>query len=307
MTAAAACHHGAGSASIMRSSSHPRGRTGGNNVVRWYSRSSTVGHPRSWPRSIHSSNDRRGSTGTWRSVSSRTSMTPAPSAYRAHAARQLVPLPTGVVRAGSIARQTARRVERHPLGRPSANGEFANAAASTGPRWWAAIHRRSTSSSGPEVDVHLDRGGAAHHRAPRGAVGVEVRLHRVVARRVEHAVALRTRLETEADEADPGAGQRVAEHRGVVDQRLAGREPRERAGAQLDLAAGLERDRAARRQLPHRGRGLAHRRGSAPAGRRRRGRRPATRPRHRDAARGRSRRAALRIRARPRSAGLPRR
>ena len=74
-----------------------------------------------------------------------------------------------------------------------------------------------------------------------------------------HAVASRPRLEPEADEADPGAGQRVAEHRGVVDQRLAGREPRERAGAQLDLAAGLERDRAARRQLPDRGRGLAHR------------------------------------------------
>src|SRR4029077_18515671 len=50
----------------------------------------------------------------------------------------------GSVRAGSIACQTAARVERYPDGLPLAsNGELAKQAVSTGPRSWARCQRAS--------------------------------------------------------------------------------------------------------------------------------------------------------------------
>ena len=52
------------------------------------------------------------------------------------------------VREGSIAAHTARRAERHPVGRPSvSNGEFANVAASVGPTSCASTQRDSTASA----------------------------------------------------------------------------------------------------------------------------------------------------------------
>ena len=48
-----------------------------------------------------------------------------------------VAVATGRVRGGSSAAQVARRVDCHPLGRPSRSGLFVNIAATTGARSWA--------------------------------------------------------------------------------------------------------------------------------------------------------------------------
>ena len=64
MTIAGTVDHSEGSESIMRSSSQPRGRIGGNSVVRWYARSSSVGHPSAWPSVIHSAKESGSRIGT---------------------------------------------------------------------------------------------------------------------------------------------------------------------------------------------------------------------------------------------------
>ncbi len=64
----------------MRSSSQPRARTGGNSVLRWYSRSSSVGKPSSWPSATQRPNGRGASTGSMRASETRTSITRAASA-----------------------------------------------------------------------------------------------------------------------------------------------------------------------------------------------------------------------------------
>jgi hypothetical protein len=64
----------------MRSSSHPRGRTGGNSVVKWYETSSRVGNPSSWPCVIQSDSVNESRTGTYRVSSWRMNITRASSA-----------------------------------------------------------------------------------------------------------------------------------------------------------------------------------------------------------------------------------
>ena len=98
----------------MRSSSQPRGRTGGNSVVVWYARSSTVGHPHSWPCVSHHENDIGSRGATLWSSSTRIIITVASSTYRSHASRADPPGSRRAesVRAGSIACHTAARVDR---------------------------------------------------------------------------------------------------------------------------------------------------------------------------------------------------
>ena len=49
----------------------------------------------------------------------------------------------------SIARHTAARVERHPVGAPRWKGELAKAAVNTGPTRWTRRHLSSTSCPEP--------------------------------------------------------------------------------------------------------------------------------------------------------------
>src|SRR5690606_32375844 len=87
-----------GGASIMRSSSQPRGRTGGNSVDRWQARSAAPGSPLP----SHSRNDMPGSD-THLPSGVRSSMTRASSAYRVHASAGSPSAPcrrTGRVRQG---------------------------------------------------------------------------------------------------------------------------------------------------------------------------------------------------------------
>ena len=67
----------------MRSSSHPRGRTGGNSVVRWYVKSSIVGQPSSWPSSSHRENVMPSRIAMLSSVLALIIITGASSAYMA--------------------------------------------------------------------------------------------------------------------------------------------------------------------------------------------------------------------------------
>ena len=98
---------------------------------------------------------------------------------------------------------------------------------------------------GADVQVHLHRRGAAHHRAPGIAVGVEVVLHRVVAGRRERAAAVEAGVEAESDETHAVVAQLRGEQRGVGGERRArGADALEGRRAELDLAAGLEREPA---------------------------------------------------------------
>ena len=121
VTATATGHHSSGSASIIRSSNQPRGRTGGNSVVRWYSKSSSVGHPSSWPVVDPArERDRPSCTRRCAWASTRIIITGASSAYVAYAlARGAVARRGGRVRHGSIAAHTASRAERQPVARPA--------------------------------------------------------------------------------------------------------------------------------------------------------------------------------------------
>ena len=109
-----------------------------------------------------------------------------------------------------MACHTAARVERKPDGRPVAsNGEFAKHAVSTGPRSCARCQRALDFVRRTDVDVDLDRCRVAHHRAASRPRGVEVLLHRGVARLVQHALDITPRVDAGADEVDPGASERV--------------------------------------------------------------------------------------------------
>ena len=118
VTATATGHHSSGSASIMRSSSQPRGRTGGNSVVRWYARSSIVGHPSSWPSASHARERRR--CRAWRRcewVVDADHHHRRVEHVRAYDAAAVAP-PVGcaaAVRAGSIAATPRARAERQPV------------------------------------------------------------------------------------------------------------------------------------------------------------------------------------------------
>ncbi len=104
-----------------------------------------------------------------------------------------------------------------------------------------------------EIEVHLERRGAAHHRATRGPDRVEEGLHRVVARAADRSVTPRPGLEPEREERDALLGERVAQATRVVGGGIAGEGERQGRRAQLDLSSGLEREHAAARQ----GAGLA--------------------------------------------------
>ncbi len=55
------------------------------------------------------------------------------------------------------------------------------------------------------VEVDLYRRAAAHHRATGRAIGIEVRLHRGVARRVDATTREVCGREPEPEETEPGA------------------------------------------------------------------------------------------------------
>ena len=151
------------------------------------------------------------------------------------------------VRSGSIACQTASRVDRQPVGRPNASsGEFANEAASMGPRSCARFQRVSISHFASDVEVHLYRRGVPHHRATLGPARVEVALHRAVARGVDDARTRTGRIEADRGELDTARFERVPNHgqvgrHGVARDRDAG----VRWAAELELTPRFEGDLAA--------------------------------------------------------------
>ncbi len=101
-----------------------------------------------------------------------------------------------------------------------------------------------------EVDVHLDGGRRAHHRATRRALRVEVRLHRVVARRVDATRPGWTRVEAQADQPDAAIAELGGERGGVGRNRRArGADAAQGRRAELDLPSGLEGEAAAGGEL----------------------------------------------------------
>ncbi len=107
-----------------------------------------------------------------------------------------------------------------------------------------------------DVEVDLERRGAGHHhRAHQGAVwtgGGEVGLHRVVARMAELAVRGAERVDGRRQEAEACGGERTAYVLRVLGEGLpAGGGAGEGRRAELELAPGLVRDRAAPRGRPY--------------------------------------------------------
>ena len=140
------------------------------------------------------------------------------------------------------------RSERRPVRRPcQSKGEFANVAASTGPRSWARCQRVVELRDRAGVEVHLGRGRVAHHRATGGPPCVEVALHRAVAGEVDHSVAWSGGVEADAAELDAVGRERLSRRGGVALHARDGARDAELGGAaQLELAAGLEGQEAAR-------------------------------------------------------------
>ena len=168
------------SASTMRSSNQPRGRTGGNNVVRWYSRSLAVGHPSGCPCSIQSAKREPGRD--------REVIVAAPL-HQHHVRVECVARPRlrTVDTIGHWSR--ARGIDRVPhceAGGPPAGSGGRRRRVSWRTRRRDRADRVGEAPpllglfGGAEVEVHLDRSSAAHHRAPGRARWRRSRLHCVV-------------------------------------------------------------------------------------------------------------------------------
>ncbi len=101
----------------------------------------------------------------------------------------------------------------------------------------------------PGVDVHLDGGGGAHHHPAPVPGGVEVRLHRPVARQVEDALGGAVGLKAAALQHQAGRRQGRAQLGQVGGSLLQAADGAGgRARAQLHLPAGLQGDPAPVRQ-----------------------------------------------------------
>ena len=274
VTATATGHHSSGSASIMRSSSQPRGRTGGNSVVVWYARSSTVGQPASWPSADPLPRTSSGASGTTLACSStRIIITGAVE----QVAGPVVGARSRPGRGGPIrcGRDRCRatpptRVERNPVGRArrverrvgEARGEHRPEVVGAVPR---GVVRRVVAGAPASRFTWIDAVLRIIVR-PAGQRGVEVLLHRAVAGRVEHTRDIAPGVDRGAHEVEvDGDRARTAPPRC---RRASLARGAESAGAdraaQLELAAGLERDPAPAGEL---------------AGERARRARPATAPR----------------------------
>ena len=152
------------------------------------------------------------------------------------------------VRAASVWRQISERAERKPLSAPSVNGELANSAVID------RLQRQADAQLGDhvgfvgEIEIGLRGRGAEHHvEAARPDLGHVARHDAVAALRHDRRFGERPfRAHAEREEADP---ERLGDRVGAVQMRVEfggdGVDGRLRRAGKLELAARLERDRAA--------------------------------------------------------------
>ena len=151
-------------------------------------------------------------------------------------------------RALSVSRQISERNERKPFGLPSVNGELANSAVATGCSASAHPHLAHHVGFGGEVVVRLHRAGAVHHVEAERADLRHVGGHDLVAalRHLRDVGAGPARRHAEPEEADIERTRHLAHLRQVGEQFARGLvHVVDRRAGQFELAAGLERDRAA--------------------------------------------------------------
>ena len=224
-TASGTIHPSPGCASIIRSSKCPRGRTGGNSVDRWYSRSSAVGR-RSRPspsaglaarcphraRAAHPVAERQpGRGGPVRGVrvghahhprvervrgpgGARVAVHPRrPGPARVHPRPDLLPggYPPG--RLPVAQRRVRERGHEHRPDRVHQPPALPVAGRAVG-----VVAR---------VQADLDRCRGAHHLAAPRAASVEERLHRRVPRQGQHAARRPQRVKSDSGELEAARGQ----------------------------------------------------------------------------------------------------
>ena len=148
----------------------------------------------------------------------------------------------------SVSRQISERNDRKPFGLPSVNGELANSAVATG---CSASDTRSfltMSASEEKSRFDLHRAGAVHHVEAERADLRHVGGHDLVAalRHHRHVGAAPVRRHAEAEEADAERARHFAHLRQMRHQLGAGLvHGLDRRAGQFELAAGLQRNRAA--------------------------------------------------------------
>ena len=202
----------------MRSSSQPRGRTGGNSVVRWYSKSSRVGQPSSWPRRIQAakvstSEPERPATGTNRSGVNPDHHHPGlEGVAQPLLVRGFARIPPSGPRGPGRGRARCGwgPSPTRPAGGPSGGRSRRRRAPGSGRRWRRGPgRRRGPGATGRpgwrriRFDVDLDGRRGAHHGPAGEALDVEVGLHGRVAGPVEDALRGPERIETPGHRSSP--------------------------------------------------------------------------------------------------------
>ena len=152
-------------------------------------------------------------------------------------------------RSGSVSRQISERKERKPLGLPSVNGELANSAVRDRLQRERDAQLLHHVGFGGEVEVGLHRAGAVHHVEAERADLRHVGRHDAVAplRHHRHLGARPVRRHAEPEEADAERARDLACTCARCAMQLGAGlvHGLDRRAGQLELAARLERDRAA--------------------------------------------------------------